>query len=90
VQLAELCSQEGDYENAINSLLRAISADSYAEHLYRRAMELYGRLGRAPDIHRIYRDLESALSEGLGASPTEETAAAKNRLIGELNKSGSK
>jgi DNA-binding SARP family transcriptional activator len=47
----------------------------YAEHFYRQAMSIYGRLGRASDIQRIYRELEAALADELDAEPDTETSA---------------
>jgi DNA-binding SARP family transcriptional activator len=84
VQLAEACERDRDEEAAITALVRAISLDPYAEHIYRRLMSHYARLGRATNIQRAYRELEAALSEGLDAEPTDETAALRKRLIEEL------
>jgi DNA-binding SARP family transcriptional activator len=87
VQLAEACERDGDEESAITALVRAISLDPYAEHIYRRLMNLYAKLGRATDIQRAYRELEAALSEGLEAEPTDETTMLKDKLIRELTQS---
>jgi len=84
VEFAEVCDREGDPEEAARALTRAIGLEPYAEHLYRELMNVYGKLRRATDIQRVYRELEAALSEGLQAEPTEETTALKDTLIREL------
>jgi DNA-binding SARP family transcriptional activator len=55
-----------------------------AEHLYRELMIIFGKLGRASDIQRVYRELEAALSEGLETEPTDETSTLKANLIRDL------
>ena len=50
-------------------------------------MSFYGRLGRASDIQRIYRDLEAALADGLDAEPDAETSSLKDRLVGPMSQS---
>jgi DNA-binding SARP family transcriptional activator len=87
VKLSDLSSAEGDDEGALKTALRAIEAEPYAEHFYRRAMTIYGRLGRASDIKRIYRELEAALSSELDAEPDPETSDLKDRLLKQLRQS---
>lgn len=87
VQLAQNCEQDGDREAAVTALVRAISLDPYAEQIYRRLIDLYAKLGRPSDIERAYRELEAALSEGLDAEPSEETAALRKELIRKLRQS---
>jgi DNA-binding SARP family transcriptional activator len=87
VTLSDLRSAAGDYEGALKAILRAIEADRYAEHFYRRAMTIYGRLGRASDIQRTYRKLEAALADELEVEPDPETSALKNRLLNQLSQS---
>lgn len=86
-KLSDLKSSANDYEGALTAVLKAIEVDRYAEHLYRRAMSLYSRLGRASDIQRIYRDLEAALADGLDAEPDAETSSLKDRLVGPMSQS---
>jgi hypothetical protein len=64
VQLSDLHANRGDPEAAVKVLQRAIRVDPYAEHFYRKVMELYARLGRPADIHRTYRELEATLADG--------------------------
>jgi DNA-binding SARP family transcriptional activator len=87
VKLSDLYSAEGDDEGALKAALRAIEAEPYAEHFYRRAMTIYGCLGRASDIKRIYRELEAALSDELDAEPDRETSDLKDRLLKQLRQS---
>jgi DNA-binding SARP family transcriptional activator len=84
VQMAETYEKDGDKEGAIRALLRGTSLDPYAEHIYRRVMNAYAKLGRASDIKRVYQELEAALPEGLDAEPAEETLALKVWLLGNL------
>lgn len=81
VHLSDLQAESGDLEAATRNLHRAIRVDPYAEHLYRKLMTLYGRLGRRVDIDRTYRELEAALAEGLEVDPDPETETLKNRLL---------
>jgi DNA-binding SARP family transcriptional activator len=87
VRLSDLRSAAGDYEGALRAILRAIEADRYAEHFYRRAMTIYGRLGRASDIQRIYRELVAALADELDAEPDSETSDLKDHLLQQLSQS---
>lgn len=79
-KLAEACESDGDIEEVTRVLARAITLEPYAEHTYRQLMIASAKLGRATDITRAYRELEGALSEGLDAEPSEETAALKHKL----------
>jgi DNA-binding SARP family transcriptional activator len=81
VQLSKACSDDGDYEAAVDALLKAIAVDRYAEHLYRSVMELYARLGRRNDVERVYEELEAALADELEAEPDPRTHALKNQLL---------
>lgn len=83
--LAEACESDGDIEEVARFLARAISLEPYAEHMYRQLMSAYGKLGRATDIARVYRELEATLSEALDAEPTGETVALRDRLIRDLS-----
>jgi len=83
-KLAEACERDGDIEEVTRVLARAISLEPYAEHMYRQLMSAYGKLGRATDTARVYRELEAALTEGLDAEPTGETVALRDKLIRDL------
>ena len=85
MRLSDLRSAATDYEGALKAILRAIEADRYAEHFYRRAMTFFGRLGRASDIKRIYRELVAALADELDAEPDSETSDLKDRLLQQLS-----
>lgn len=86
-KLSDLKSNANDYEGALTAVLKAIEVDRYAEHLYRRAMSLYGRLGRASDIKRIYQGLVGVLADELEAEPDAETSSLKDRLLGTVSQS---
>lgn len=86
-KLSDLRYAEGDYEGALRTVLQAIEAEPYAEHFYRRAMSIYGHLGRASDVKRIYRQLVAALADELDAEPDPETTSLKDRLLKQLSRS---
>jgi DNA-binding SARP family transcriptional activator len=65
-----------------------VAFEPYAEHLYCHLMTVYGKLSRATDIQRVYRELEAALSEGMDAEPSEETAELHKKLINNFRKEG--
>ncbi len=77
--LAETCGTDDDFEESARILARAISLEPYAEHMCRQLMIAYGKLGRATDIARAYRELEATLSEALDAEPTGETVASQRQ-----------
>lgn len=51
------------------------------------AQESLAAAASTDDIHRVFRELEAALSEGLNAEPTNETTMLKDKLIRELTQS---
>jgi pentatricopeptide repeat protein len=83
-KLAEVCERDGDIEEATQVLARAISLEPFAEHMYGQLMSAYGKLGRATDIARVYRELEATLSEAVNAEPTGETVSLRDELIRDL------
>lgn len=80
-KLANLQTESADVESALNSLQKAMRVEPCAEHLYRHAMKLYGKLGRPADVQRLYQKLEEELAK-LDLEPSEETVATKNSVIG--------
>jgi DNA-binding SARP family transcriptional activator len=81
VELSQACEDDGDLDEAIKALSRAITLEPYAEHAYRRLMLVYGELGRVADVERVYRELEATLSEGLDVEPSDETSAVRDVLL---------
>jgi DNA-binding SARP family transcriptional activator len=75
--------EQGDAAGALATLRKAIDANPHSEYLYRRTMEIYGRLGRANDIRRTYSELEAALAE-IEAEPDNETAETRTRVLDRL------
>lgn len=82
VQLSDLLAERGEVDAAIDALDKAIAADKYAEHLYRRAMVLESKRGRRDGVVRRYRKLERLLSEDLEVGPEDETIALFRSLTG--------
>jgi DNA-binding SARP family transcriptional activator len=81
-RLSDILSERGELDAAVNALDKAIAADKYAEHLYRRAMVLESKRGRRDGVVRRYRKLERLLSEDLEVRPEDETVALLRLLTG--------
>lgn len=75
MKLADLLERRGEVDQAIGVIDRAIAADQYAEHLYRRAMELESKRGRRDAIVIRYRLLEKLLLDDLDVAPQNETVS---------------
>lgn len=73
--LAKLLAQEGDHDDALRVLDRAVEEDRFAEHLYRQAMALERKRERPEEARKRYEALKRLLVEELGIEPTEETQA---------------
>jgi DNA-binding SARP family transcriptional activator len=80
VNLSDERLEQGDNVGALGALRQAIDDNPHSEYLYRRTIEIYGRLGRANDIRRTYSELEAALAE-IEAEPDHETAELRTRLL---------
>ncbi len=80
VRLSDERLEQKDDVGALSALRQAIDVDPLSEYLYRRTMEISGRLGRANDIRRTYSELEAALAE-IEAEPDHETAELRTRLL---------
>jgi DNA-binding SARP family transcriptional activator len=75
VRLSDLLAEGNELDAAVDVLDRAIAADKYAEHLYRRAMVLESRRGRRDGVVRRFRRIETLLSGDLEVTPEDETVA---------------
>jgi DNA-binding SARP family transcriptional activator len=83
VTLSDARLEQGDNVGALGALRQAIDDNPHSEYLYRRTMEILGRLGRANDIRRTYSELEAALAE-IEAEPDHETAELRTHLLDRL------
>ncbi|WP_336213606.1 BTAD domain-containing putative transcriptional regulator [Nonomuraea sp. LPB2021202275-12-8] len=70
--LAQLADLENQPELEIGYLERATELDGVAEHLYRRRMEVYARLGRPQALHYCYDELREQL-RARGRKPSSKT-----------------
>ncbi|WP_344211248.1 bacterial transcriptional activator domain-containing protein [Nonomuraea bangladeshensis] len=70
--LAQLADLEEQPEAEIVYLERATELDGVAEHLYRRRMEVYARLGRFQAIHYCYDEIRERL-RARGRKPSSQT-----------------
>jgi DNA-binding SARP family transcriptional activator len=78
-RLAELCEQ-GDPEQGLAALERAITIDRYQESLYRRIMRIQASLNRPDAARRTYQLLESRLTE-LEVEPDETTSQLLHEIL---------
>ncbi|MDQ3646449.1 MAG: hypothetical protein M3345_05870 [Actinomycetota bacterium] len=76
MQLADILERQDDVGAALDVIDRAIVADQYAEHLYRRGMELEAKRGRRDAVMRRYRRLERLLADDLDVAPQDATVSA--------------
>ncbi|NRQ30648.1 hypothetical protein HII36_02170 [Nonomuraea sp. NN258] len=70
--LAQLADLEEQPEHEIDYLERATDLDGVAEHLFRRRMEVYARLGRPQAVHYCYDELTEQL-RARGRKPSPQT-----------------
>ncbi len=68
--LADLLEQLGDFDGAFDYALRAISLDPLQEASHLTLMRLYLRCGQPAAALRQYQQLERALRDALGMSPS--------------------
>lgn len=79
--LAELADLEEQPEAEIGYLERATGLDGVAEHLYRRRMDVYARLGRPQAVHYCYDELCEQLRIR-GRKPSSQTEQLYRRITG--------
>jgi DNA-binding SARP family transcriptional activator len=79
-ELAEVLSQEGQHDEALGVLDRALEQDQFAEHLYRLAIDIEGRRGRPEAARSRFQRLARFLAEHLGVVPTDETKAVYRQV----------
>ncbi|MGH2723608.1 MAG: AfsR/SARP family transcriptional regulator [Actinomycetota bacterium] len=71
--LAEALVELGAHDEALRALDRGVEEDPFAEHLYRRAIEIEGERGRTAAASTRYEKLRRLLAEELGSEPSEES-----------------
>ncbi|MCK2214032.1 bacterial transcriptional activator domain-containing protein [Actinomadura sp. ATCC 31491] len=77
--LAQLADLEEQPEAEVSYLERATELDGVAEHLYRRRMEVYARLGRLQAVHYCYDELREHL-RNRGRKPSPQTEQLYRRI----------
>ena len=78
---ASLSRAQGDANEAIGFLRILLAADRYHEPATRLLMELLVGEGRHHECEAVYRSLQAALHEDLGAAPAPETIRLHARLL---------
>jgi DNA-binding SARP family transcriptional activator len=79
-QLARLCGEAGDLEQAMEYGRRAVEADPLNEEAHCDLMHWYAASGQPSAAEKQYRELERALKAELGAEPSEATRQLRESL----------
>ena len=73
IGIANLRANDGRWEHALGSYVRAIKEVPEREDIHRQAMQMYVNLGRAEDARQQYAVLERHLKRTYGVAPSKET-----------------
>jgi DNA-binding SARP family transcriptional activator len=79
-ELARLYLDTNQLERCLSICDMALEQDRYNELIYRMEMRAYAVMGDRSSIVRCYQACRSALQEGLGISPSEETESIYREL----------
>ena len=82
-QLTALIDERGDTTASLRFAEQLVQADPLHEASYRRLMRLHMRTGERARALRVYHACASALDRELGVSPSSETVALYESLIGD-------
>ena len=81
--LAGYFSHRGKLEKAVEQWRRVLELDRCSEEAYESLLELYRKLGRQADAHRLYLAAECSFEEELGVSVPDSVVRAY-RLLSEV------
>ena len=86
-QLANLNSQAGNYEQAIDYAVRRVGLDPFLETGHRQLMLLYALAGQRTAALRQYRECVRILEQEFGVPPLEETTSLYQKILnGQVDK----
>lgn len=80
--LARIRAAENNHEQGLGLYLRAVSEYPNREDLHREVMILYNKLGRRSEAVAHYQQLETDLKQALNISPSSETRAVYDEIVG--------
>jgi predicted ATPase/DNA-binding SARP family transcriptional activator len=79
-RLAQLQSEAGEVQRAIDTVLRWLALDPLDEEAHRCLMQLHLRAGDRPAALRAYQACQAVLAAELGVEPAPETIALAERI----------
>jgi LuxR family maltose regulon positive regulatory protein len=74
---------QGNHEEAIDLIKRALKIDGLNEESHREAMRYYAAAGDEVGLARQYQQLQQALRDELNIDPSSQTQALYQRLVAE-------
>lgn len=80
IRLSHEIERRGDADAATRPLQRLLQLEPCDERGAQEAMQLFARLGRRQEAHRVYQRLVLALKDELGVEPSDETVAVHARI----------
>ncbi len=81
--MADIASQNCDYEEALNYIDQQLSLDELLERAHRQKIEVLARSGRRVEAMRQYREFAQHLESHLETVPSQETTALNERIRAE-------
>ncbi len=82
IKIAEHFFKETNFEEAMEYCNRVFLADQYQEAAHRLAMRIYAAKGERPGVIQQYESIKQALQTHFGISPSAETKALVEELLG--------
>jgi DNA-binding SARP family transcriptional activator len=79
-QIATSLEAAGQWQQAIDTYLKALEIDDCAEETCRRLMRMYQRLGRRAEAMRVYQRCRASLASTLRVPPSAETEALAREI----------
>jgi predicted ATPase/DNA-binding SARP family transcriptional activator len=79
--LARVHEQQGEYDNAIEALRRAVAAEPQLEEAHAGLMRVYALQGNRSEASRQYERLRNVLSSELGVEPGENSRRLHERIL---------
>ncbi|MEN6523603.1 MAG: bacterial transcriptional activator domain-containing protein, partial [Anaerolineaceae bacterium] len=81
IQLAELYTQQGQYQSALDECTKILAEDGSIEAAHRIAMRVHAAMGNSALVARQYERCVQILANEIGVSPSSQTQALYQTLI---------
>jgi LuxR family maltose regulon positive regulatory protein len=81
IQLAELYTQQGQYQSALDECTRILAEDGSLEAAHRIAMRVHAAMGNSALVARQYEKCVQFLANEIGVPPSSQTQALYQTLI---------